>query len=89
MYTPCSFYRFAQNDLTVEGNQMQSHILTHLKREVYIPQAYVSFVGIFLLKCCQLPLRLILFKCSLAVVLTTSISYSLLSDSRISDTASS
>lgn len=89
MYTPCSFYGFLLNDLNMEENQMENLILMHLRLEFYIQHDSVSFVGIFLLKCCQLPLRLILFKCSLAVMLTTSISYSLLSDSRISDTVSS
>lgn len=68
---------FFQNDLTVEGNQVQSHILMHLRREVCSQHASVSFAGIFLLKCCQLSLCLILFKCNLAVMLTTSVSYSL------------
>ena len=49
VYTPCSFFRFALNDLTVEGNQTQSHILMQLRLEVYIQHATVSFVGIFFL----------------------------------------
>ena len=56
MYTPCSFFRFALNDLTVDRNQTQSHILLQLRLEVYIQHASVSFVGIFFLKSCQLHL---------------------------------